>query len=72
MKLIYGLIRQINTCTSQQVLPIHIQPKQNTPILGKDNNVSENFRLCEDEKSILKKQEVERDCTNLVDKSLNI
>ena len=56
---------------SQKILPIRIQPKQNTPIPRKDNNASKNFGPHEDEESILKEQDIERDHTNLVAKSLN-
>lgn len=40
-------------------------------LLGEDNNISEDFGLYEDEKFILKEQNIEKDHENLVDKSLN-
>ena len=43
----------MNICMSQQVFPIYMQPKQNTPILGKNDNSSENFGPHEDEKFTL-------------------
>ena len=61
----------MNTYISQSILFIHMQPKQNTPISGEDDNALQNFGPYEDKKSTLKKQNIERDHTNLVDKSLN-
>ena len=49
-----------------------MQPKQNMPIPKKDDNVSTNFRLHEDEKSTMEKQEIEGDHTKLVGKNLEI
>ena len=72
MKLTRGLTKQRNICTSQQVFPIYMQPKQNMLILGKDDNASENFGSHEDEKSILEEQDIERDNINLVNKSSDI
>ncbi len=43
-----------------------MQPKQDTPIPGEDNNTSRNFRPHEDEESTLKKQDIEGDYKNLV------
>lgn len=57
MKLISELIKQINIYKSQiilRVFPIYMQLKQDTLIPGKNYNVSENFRLYKDEKSIMK------------------
>ena len=41
------------------------------PILGKDHNTSENFGLYKDEESPLEEQDIEKDYTNLVGKSLD-
>ncbi len=62
----HGLTRHMNTCTSQQVLPICMQPKQDTPIPGEDENTSDNFGLHENEESILEEQDIEGDHRNLV------
>lgn len=40
-------------------------------ILGEHDNTSKNFRSYKDEKSILKKKDIEEDHSNLVGKSLN-
>ena len=69
MKSIYGLTRYIKTCMSQQVIFIHMQPKQNILILGEDDNISENFRPHENKESTLEKQDIEGDYTNLIGKS---
>ncbi len=69
MKSTHGLTRHINTCTSQQVLPIHMQPKQDMPILGEDKNTSDNFGLYEDEESIIEEQDIKGDHINLVGES---
>ena len=65
LKSIHGLTRHINTCTSYQVIPIYMQPKQNTSIPGEKAN----FRPYKDEKLILKEQNFEEDHINLGDKS---
>lgn len=72
MKLTHKLTRHMNIYTSQQVFSIHIQPKQNILILKEDNNTSDNFASHENEKSTLKKQDIEKDYRNLVDKSSDI
>ncbi len=72
IKSTHGLTRHINTCISQQVFSIYIQPKQNIPIPGKDDNTSRNFGPYEDEKSTLKEQDIEGDHKNLVGESLDI
>lgn len=46
-----------------------MQLKKNTLISGKNDNLSENFWHHEDEKSILKEQNIKGDYRNLVDKS---
>ena len=71
LKLIYRLTRHMNMCTSHQVFPIRMQPKQDTPIPGEDENASKNIRPHEDEKSILEKQDIEKDHRNLGSKSSN-
>ncbi len=53
MKSTHGLTRHMNTCISQQVFPIRMQPKQDATILGEDENTSDNFGLHEDEEFIL-------------------
>ena len=45
--------------------------KQNMPIPREDNNTSKNFKPYKDEKSTLKKQNIEKDHINLVGKSLD-
>ena len=65
LKSIYGHTRHMNMYTSHQVLPIRMQPQQNTPISGKKAN----FGPHEDEKSILQEQDIERDHKNLGGKS---
>ena len=72
MKSIHGLTRHINTCMSQQVLPIHMQPKQNTLIPREDDNASDNFGPYKDAESILEEQDIEKDHTNLINKSSDI
>ena len=75
MILTSGLTKHRNVCKSQfiqQVLPIYILFEQDTPMAGKDDDVSENFGLYKDEESILKEQEMEGDQRDLVGKSLNI
>ncbi len=62
----------MNTYTSQQVLPLRMQPKQDTPILGEDDNVSGNLEPHEDEESTLTEQDIERDHRNLVGESSDI
>ena len=51
----------MNTCTSQQVLLIHMQPKQpkDTLIPKKDDNISKNFKPHEDEESLLEGEDIE-------------
>lgn len=46
-----------------------MQPKENTAIPRKDDNISENFELNKDDK--LEKQDIEGDHRNLVGKSPN-
>ncbi len=53
MKSTQRLTRHMNTCMSQQVIPLLMQPKQDTPILGEDDNASGNLGLHEDEESTL-------------------
>ena len=67
MKLTYRLTRHMNTCTSHQVFPIHKQPKQDTPILEKDDNALENFVSYENDES--EEQDIKKDHRNLVGKS---
>ena len=67
VKSTHGLASHMNMCASQQGLPIYMQPKQNTPIPGEDNNISENFGSHEDDKS--EEQDIEVDHWNLVGKS---
>ena len=62
----------MNSYTSQQVFPIHMQPKQNMPIPRENNNASENFKPHEDEKSTLEEQNIEGDHTNLVSENSDI
>ncbi len=71
MKSIHGLTRHMNTCTSQQVLPLCMQPKQDTPILGEYDNASGNLGPHEDEESTLTEQDIEGDHRNLVGESLD-
>ncbi len=71
MKSTYGLTRHMNTYTSQQVLLICMQPKQDTPIPGENENTSDNFGLHEDEKSILEEQDIEGDHRYSVGESLD-
>ncbi len=59
----------MNTYTSQQILPIRIQPKQDTPILREDDNVSGNFEPHDDEESTLEEQDIEGDHRYLVGES---
>ncbi len=61
MKSTHELTRHMNTCISQKVFPIRMQPKQDTPIPGEDENTSDNFGLHEDEESILEEQNIEGD-----------
>ena len=49
-----------------------MQLKQNTSILEKDENVSENVRPHKDEKLILKERDIQEDHRNLRDKSSDI
>ncbi len=69
MKSIHRVIRHMNICTSQQVIPLLMQPKQDTPILGEDDNTSGNLGPHEDEESTLVEQDIERNYRNLVGKS---
>ncbi len=69
MKSTYGLTRHMNTYASQQVLPLHMQPEQNNPILGEDDNTSGNLGSHEDEESTLEEQDIEGDHRNLVGES---
>ena len=46
-----------------------MQPKQNMPILGKNDNASENFGPHEYEKSTLEEKDFGKDYTNLVGKN---
>ena len=54
-----GFIRYMNVYTNQIILPM----------LGEDDNVSDNFGLYEDEKSIPEAQDIEKDHRDLVGKS---
>ena len=67
----YRLTRYINTYASHEVFPIYMQPKQNIPILGEDENISNNDGLYENKKSILEEQDIEKNHKNLEGKSLN-
>ena len=72
IKLTGRLTRHMNLCTSQiiqQILLIRMQPKQDMPMPGEDNNLSDNFRPYKDERSIPKVQDIEKDHKNLIDKS---
>ncbi len=69
IKLTHELTSHMNTYTSQQVFPIHMQPKQYIPILRENENISDNFGLYEDEESILEEQNIEGDHRNSVGKS---
>ena len=56
MKSTSGLTRHMNTCTSQtyqQVLTLRMQPEQNMPMAGEDNNSSDNYRSHKDEEPAL-------------------
>ncbi len=46
-----------------------MQPKQDMPIPGEDDNTSDNFGLYEDEEFILEEQDIESDYRNLVGES---
>lgn len=48
-----------------------MQPKQDIPMPRKDDNALKNFGVYEDKKSTLKKQDIKRDCKDLVGKSSN-
>lgn len=74
MKLIYRLIKYMNTCISQQVFSIHMQPKyEHIPILLRDNeNISKNFWPHEYKEFSLKEQDIEEDHWNFVAKSSDI
>ena len=67
MKLIHGLTRHINTCTSQQIFLICMQPKQDILIAREDVNASKNFRPHKDDESEV--YDIERDPRNLIGKS---
>ena len=72
MKSTGGLTRHINLCTSQiiyQVLSTHMQPKQDMPMLGEDDNSSDNFGPYEHEGSTLEAQDIEGDFRDSVGKS---
>lgn len=74
MKLTSGLTRHINAYTSQiiqQVLPIHMQLKQDMPMPGKDSNVSDNIRPYKDEEFRPEAQNIEKDYKDLVGKILD-
>lgn len=58
-KLIHGLMRYINTYTSQQVPLIYMRSKPNILILEEDDNVSKYFRLHEDKKFTLEGWNIE-------------
>lgn len=55
----------MNTFISQQVFPIHMSRQQNTQILRKDDNTSENFASYEDEEFLPKKQDIKRYYNNV-------
>ena len=61
----------MNTCTSHQIFPICMQLKQDTPILRKEENISENVGPHEDKELILEEQDIEEDHRNLGDESLD-
>ena len=46
-----------------------MQSKQDMPMLGEDDNASDNFALYEDEKSISEAQDIERDHRDSISKS---
>lgn len=49
-----------------------MQPKENTPIPKKNDDISKNLGFYMNEEFTLKEQEIKRDHKNLVDKSLDI
>ena len=67
MKSTHELTRHMNMYTSQVILPIYMHPKQNMPIPGEDDNISENHWLHENNKS--EEQDIEGDHRNLVGES---
>ena len=69
MKLTGKLIRHMNLCTSQiiqQVLTIRMQPIQDMPMPGENDNASDNFGLYEDERSTPEVQNIKRDHRDLI------
>lgn len=74
MKLICGLIRHMNVYTShiiQQVFQTRMQPKQDIPMPGEDDNISDYFMSHELKKSTLKEQDIEGDHKDFLGKSLD-
>ena len=72
MKSTGGLTRHMNSCTSQiiqQVLPTRMQPEQDMPMPGEDDNASDNFGPYEDERSTPEAQDIEGDHRDLVGES---
>ncbi len=69
MKSTHGLARHMNTCSSQQVLLLRMQPEQDTPILGEEDNTSGNLGPHDDEESTLAEQNIEGAHKNLVGES---
>ena len=67
LNLAYKFERYMNMYMSYRVFLLCIQPKQDIPILRKD----ENFWPHEDEKLILKEENIEDDDRNLQGKSLD-
>lgn len=62
----------MNICISsmsQKILPIHIQPEQNTPMAEEDDHSLDNFGSYKDEKQVLERQNVEKDNINSISKS---
>ena len=72
MKSTGGLTKHMNSCTSQiiqQVLPTRMQPEQDMPMPGEDDNASDNFGPYEDERSTPKAQDIEGDHRDSVGES---
>lgn len=75
MKLASRLIEYINVYIRQIILLIlwlRIKPKSNILMLGKGDNLLENFVLYVDNKSVLHGPDIETNNINLVSESLNI
>lgn len=70
MKSSSGLTKHLNFCTS---LPLCIEQNRDSPMLAKDDNASDSFMHYNEEEYLLgnKKQDLEEDQIDLVDKSLD-